>query len=570
MVRAAKKAPKGDDAFKDRKQKTGRKKLAPATATRAEVHARTLRINNAVPVSEIVNNNETELRRNFTENVVAAHHYRANVRMGALGALCAQMEHDGFTVSPVHRLQGLQAACLGLIDTDNQVRERAVVLTDGLLRGSEPDPQTLSSVLQHVHIALTHAVFGVRKSGVDVIEKLVSRWPGALATIWIDNSIDAMQIVRRTHDVVMSSQKPNVATLAKLLKEMLFQPGICSASAPLARNAYLSDNVGDFFSSHSSSWLLHWKELMEMQYGLFRDESHAARAVALGELISTVAVYLNACGKLDKSHSRMLREVFINRVPFSMQDLCSRDRSADGAAPQVLAHIIATGCAMLLPVPLAQHEAQRSLQVYLAASLSSSQTETQSQLQMSPLECSVRLLNIVASASSSHLAKFSAMLPPLLQTATKCTCNLSGASTTMVGTLSEICHVVSAFLEICEPSGDLLLHLASAISAIPRLLFAARRLDEESASTVARANLELIWRVLAARHPVLSAIDTENFTKTLQSIFGIASPEGIVSPGIVDVAKSPDVQRIGTHIFFYLGVPPASVHHSLPVTLINN
>ncbi|KAG5482871.1 hypothetical protein LSCM1_06905 [Leishmania martiniquensis] len=44
MVRTREKKSKGDSAFTKRKQKVGRKKLAPATATRAEVHARTLRL----------------------------------------------------------------------------------------------------------------------------------------------------------------------------------------------------------------------------------------------------------------------------------------------------------------------------------------------------------------------------------------------------------------------------------------------------------------------------------------------------------------------------------------------
>lgn len=44
MVRVKDKKKKGDDAFDNKKQKVGRKKLAPATATRAEVHARTLRL----------------------------------------------------------------------------------------------------------------------------------------------------------------------------------------------------------------------------------------------------------------------------------------------------------------------------------------------------------------------------------------------------------------------------------------------------------------------------------------------------------------------------------------------
>ncbi|KPI87454.1 hypothetical protein ABL78_3443 [Leptomonas seymouri] len=44
MVRTKQKKAKGDSAFTKKTQKVGRKKLAPATATRAEVHARTLRL----------------------------------------------------------------------------------------------------------------------------------------------------------------------------------------------------------------------------------------------------------------------------------------------------------------------------------------------------------------------------------------------------------------------------------------------------------------------------------------------------------------------------------------------
>ena len=43
-MRGKAKKAKGDDAFKKKKRKVGRKKLAPATATRAEIHARTLRL----------------------------------------------------------------------------------------------------------------------------------------------------------------------------------------------------------------------------------------------------------------------------------------------------------------------------------------------------------------------------------------------------------------------------------------------------------------------------------------------------------------------------------------------
>ncbi|KPA75146.1 hypothetical protein ABB37_08809 [Leptomonas pyrrhocoris] len=51
MVRTKEKKAKGDGAFTKRKQKVGRKKLAPATATRAEVHARTLRLSTSAAMT---------------------------------------------------------------------------------------------------------------------------------------------------------------------------------------------------------------------------------------------------------------------------------------------------------------------------------------------------------------------------------------------------------------------------------------------------------------------------------------------------------------------------------------
>lgn len=52
MVRTKAKKSKGDDAFTKRKQKTGRKKLAPVTDTRAEVHARSLYVSTPSVISK--------------------------------------------------------------------------------------------------------------------------------------------------------------------------------------------------------------------------------------------------------------------------------------------------------------------------------------------------------------------------------------------------------------------------------------------------------------------------------------------------------------------------------------
>ena len=113
MVRIKEKA-KGDSAFTKRKQKVGRKKLAPATATRAEVHARTLRLATstamtaamAAPLvadparhppssSAAAGQKAAEEKRtrptiavqNFAELLAGTHHYKSAQRASAFATL---------------------------------------------------------------------------------------------------------------------------------------------------------------------------------------------------------------------------------------------------------------------------------------------------------------------------------------------------------------------------------------------------------------------------------------------------------------------------------------------------
>ncbi|CCW66003.1 unnamed protein product [Phytomonas sp. Hart1] len=119
MVRSKPKKQKGDDAFKKRVQKVGRKKLAPATATRAEVHARTLRISTAASIARAnisisgsdAHSSENQLdhgehtkgkkavlpTRSFAELLANTNHYRASNRASAfesMSRLLALQEAD--------------------------------------------------------------------------------------------------------------------------------------------------------------------------------------------------------------------------------------------------------------------------------------------------------------------------------------------------------------------------------------------------------------------------------------------------------------------------------------------
>ncbi|CAG9571420.1 conserved hypothetical protein [Leishmania major strain Friedlin] len=115
MVRTREKKPKGDSAFTTRRQKVGRKKLAPATATRAEVHARALRLTTSTAMSTAMaapyvkdpaahpassemtsagmKDSESKSKRlviavqSFSELLSATHHYKAAQRSSAFATL---------------------------------------------------------------------------------------------------------------------------------------------------------------------------------------------------------------------------------------------------------------------------------------------------------------------------------------------------------------------------------------------------------------------------------------------------------------------------------------------------
>ncbi|CUF96134.1 60S ribosome maturation protein, Ipi-1, putative [Bodo saltans] len=535
MVRHSKKAPKGDDAFKTKKQKVGRKKLAPATSTRAEVHARTLRINNAI----VVDNEEEEKNdgviphRNFAENVSASNHYRANVRSGAIGSMVAQVAEEGKRLSPVHRLQALIIALSNVADTDKTVRQRAVSLVENILKFADADSQTLVNILQYTHIALTHAVFDVRRSGLEVIRAVLTHWPQSLRRGNV--AIDSIQIIDRVFEISSASAQPDFATLALLLDELLADDS--------SQGSTLCTAMSSFLERNSASILVRWKEHMEQRYALFREPRSVERACALARVVSTIGIFLLKQNCLGKVNSRFLREMFIARVPFTMEDLCSGNnpRSVDFASA------VATGC-----VPLLQNindDALRCVNIFLTTSIS-----------VAPLASSVGHLALVTSIVPQLNNRFCGLMPPLLQTLSRQVSN-KGFSCTLV---LQCASLLEVFMGVVDPPVDMLQHLASCLHLVCRVLFACRRFDRDAARDVGKCFLGILWNTVASRHPVMSVVDVRSFTDALQSIFGVGNDNQFVK-GILETIDDEEITALGAHIFHYLQQPPQSLSVVLPV-----
>lgn len=535
MVRQAKKAAKGDDAFKTKKQKVGRKKLAPATATRAEVHARTLRINNSINMElDPVDDDTVIPQKSFAESLVSANHYRENVRRGALVSISNHVIQQARRLSPVHRLQAMTTSLNALTDTDSMVRDRAVAALQGILKFSEINDQTLLAVLQHAHIALTHAVGGVKKAGVEVISSLLKIWPGSIKGLK-DKDASVCLIVERVSEVVLAgSQMPQLSILACLLEEVLDRSELSSSTS-------LASSMAQYLDDAGSVLLVKWKELMELNYALFRDAPSTERCCAIARILTSLGVFLKVVGTLSKSHCKLLKEVFILRVPFSMQDLCGGEKSAE------VARLIASGC---VPILSSCEDAYRTLNVFLSSGMASSKVS---------LDMSLSLIQQVLELFPGLLCRVASLIPPLMHTVTRSLSNLTSKS------LCDCADVVALyFVDSVELSPEATQHIATAIMTLPRILFAVRRLSPSEGLGPCEKLLTIVWKAVASRHPVLHYIDAALFTETLQSIFGLTAADGSVVPGILDHVNHPRLWMLGTNIFYYLRSVPQSIHCALP------
>ena len=87
-----------------------------------------------------------------------------------------------------------------------------------------------------------------------------------------------------------------------------------------------------YFNKFQSKLALSWKELMELQHKIFRDTTIALqRALMIARWFTCAGIYLKRNNLLSKDQSKTIRELFVNRVPFTLKDLVLRDRKDDSS-----------------------------------------------------------------------------------------------------------------------------------------------------------------------------------------------------------------------------------------------
>jgi hypothetical protein len=370
MVRTKDKKAKGDDAFKDKKQKVGRKKLAPSTATRAEVHSRSLRVDvqRAVAVEqqrqkdasaaagsqasptaagpssgaspgaeEAAAASAAEQPRLIAEALVNVVHYRAGSRKGALQACLRWLSHRANRLgleSPVRTVQVLERALNTLTDTDGDVRVASREVVAFIASKTFPAnpamvPAVAGLMLRHINIALTHAEKDVRCGTLDVVGKVLvpeEAW-------WLEGHDDAHERasfarylaheVPETHEELLrmaeasatiAKQTKNYAALSAVLRALVApvsdEATGHTARSPLADSPRLHAILSDLVHHCCSLF----KELMEMRQALFglRDKFNLAVSMAhcLGVLLrylAAPAANQNAAQQHLPAHRQLLR-----------------------------------------------------------------------------------------------------------------------------------------------------------------------------------------------------------------------------------------------------------------------
>lgn len=196
MVRSKpKKKTRGDDAFTTKKQKTGRKKLAPVTDTRAEVHARSLFISTSSAISKAQQQQSNDPSSAFQSVDLVLHraaaqqsikellrgttHYKDSHRSSSFASIArlllqaqkarSKCQHadsgasgyiplsgsppgsknrateEEMLVDPMEKLRAFSAALEGMTDTDDASRRAALSVLQALFREEWIFPASASS-----------------------------------------------------------------------------------------------------------------------------------------------------------------------------------------------------------------------------------------------------------------------------------------------------------------------------------------------------------------------------------------------------------------------------------------
>ena len=595
MVHARAKKAKGDDAFTAKKQKIGRKKLAPVTATRAEVHAATLRIqsratptagtaptasatvvaegNDATNAAAATTSKKKQgilafkasapAQHSFGEDMVASRHYKESVRKSSFESM-----HDAFRrgeLGPVQKLQLVVAALDTLTDTDVGVRHEAARVLLAVLSVTEPDGSIAARMLDSCRIALTHASGGVRKCGSEVLLSLVKNWPGLTRLLLLPE--EAAKMLNWATDVAIG-HVGSLPTVEALCSELLLgsvSSSLVSSSASLGVTTtsvkplfIIGGDVLLSFYDKIAPWLsTMWKESVELQAALFRSSETVAKALSAAKILSLLSCALQQQGILSKAHKKRLRDLFLTRVPISMREMSS----SHNENARSLALAIAEGC---VPIATLYDDAYRTISTFVTVTISSSSSSNSASSCATLVAVEALVLRVISSQPQIAV-KLIGTVPALMNLVIRSTSNLGSSQGVGAQSSSSLVFELAAqiLLNCCALeaySHEGLTYLSAAIELTPRFLFGARRLPPADADRIASTTLRLLWNVFASCHPVVKLVDRSSLEAKLQSIFGFqrTTSEGQVEevPGILAWSSEPSTAKstcvLAKHLFHYI------------------
>jgi hypothetical protein len=351
----------GDGAFKERKQKVGKKKLAPVSATRAEVHARTLRVvmpgevlaeqerQRALGVAQCaaeegVGNVGAKVIRECLANVG---HYRSNQRLSGFVAALKWLQNPPNRlglVAPVRTLQLLEAALASVTDTEDDSRTAAVAcivfLSNHTLQANPAMRVPVAPVfLRHLNVALTHASKMVRQDALDAVGRVLLPHgcadvpPEVLGNNFLQCCCaqpelrdELLVFLVSVTNVAVGLKKymPLAAVAACLFTRHVAAPGdVLGNVTGGPKNPFAStDIVNSYTTDFISKALQQMSELLALKGALFRLPEKLS--IISGITRTVGAVLPLARPSMSRDTLTALRRAFVDHVPFTVAELCAR------------------------------------------------------------------------------------------------------------------------------------------------------------------------------------------------------------------------------------------------------
>ncbi|KAG5504586.1 hypothetical protein JIQ42_06424 [Leishmania sp. Namibia] len=420
MVHTREKKSKGDSAFTKRKQKVGRKKLAPATATRAEVHARTLRLTTSTAMSTAMaspyakdpaahpassettsagmKDSESKHKRpviavqNFSELLSAMRHYKAAQRASAFATLTrllrSQREKDSAAAA---RADYGGAAAAGAGSNVFEEYMRCAASTSASADGAGVPPSSAAS--------------SARLTGLSPLERLKS-FAAALDVI-TDTDDDVRREALQSLEVLMDFRWLSCERDRSLASTSSSSLGLAATreAADLERcNALLlCTRGGDGGRSGGAA----------VPGGVSASNSAACTSVdSVQAVLQAVHVALTHALKPVRLSGAELLSLLLRVVPPSLvraaaRAVCRHQTSYYGATPAVMGGSGSTKVAFALPVATAASAAGTATK----AALEAAQARTATLLE----EEELWMLTLVRRVSSLVLrTKHMAVLPAIL------------------------------------------------------------------------------------------------------------------------------------------------------------